>query len=107
VAGAVLARLLYQTTTLPASFICSLFVVCLMFVWLRRAICWRASDGHPAPKIHSPLWPPSSLWSCAKFEKAIPPSRQQSMSNCGCASGDERAFEDDGEARIGFDPLDR
>jgi hypothetical protein len=29
------------------------------------------------------------------------------MSNCGCASGDKRAFEDDGEARIRFEPIDR
>ena len=44
------------------------------------------------------------LWN---FQEAIPPSRQQPMSNCGCASGDKRAFEDDGEAIIRFEPIDR
>jgi len=29
------------------------------------------------------------------------------MSNSGCASGDKRAFEDDGEAIIRFEPIDR
>jgi hypothetical protein len=38
---------------------------------------------------------------------SLSPSRQQPMSNCDCASGEDSAFEDDGEATIRFDPLDR
>src|SRR5262245_37982203 len=36
--------------------------------------------GTPGPKTRSALPLPWSFWSCAKFEKAIPPSRQQPMS---------------------------
>jgi len=36
-----------------------------------------------------------------------PPPRQQPICNYGCASGDERAFEDDGETTIRFEPIDR
>ena len=34
------------------------------------------------------------------------PSRQQPMSNCGSGCCDDSAFEDDGEARIRFEPID-